>query len=188
MILSILIPTLPERKRMLHRLMIKIKSQIFLCMMHEIEILTDDSPRPLSTGFKRNLLIEKAKGDYIVFIDDDDDISDDYILSIIQGIKLNPDVITFNGTMTTNGIDETGFEIKLNNPYIDASVNGNLFYLRFPNHLCPMKRDLVKDFKFPNVTMAEDYAWAKQIHDSKILKTEYFINKNMYHYQYSNKK
>ena len=51
-----------------------------------------------------------------------------------------------------------------------------------------MKKELVKDFKFKDITMGEDYEWAKRIHDSGVLKTEYVIHKNLYHYKFISKK
>lgn len=186
MILSILIPTLPERKYILDSLIIKLRTLCGVSILSEI--LIDDRDRGVSTGQKRNDLIKKSIGKYFVFIDDDDDISEDYYFQIIQAAQCNPDVITFNGWMTTNGKDPVDFEIRLNHPYINDPIDGKDYYLRFPNHLCPMKRELVKDFKFPDVTMGEDYAWAKQIHDSGVLKTEYVIEKKLYHYKYSSVK
>lgn len=188
MLLSILIPTLPERSLMLIGLISKIVSQFKHLDECLIEIIKDESQYPCTTGTKRNLLIEKAKGTYIVFIDDDDDISKEYIEEILHACFKNPDVITFNGWMTTDGKDSVDFEIRLNHPYINDPRDCKDYYLRFPNHLCPMKRELVKDFKFPDITMGEDYAWAKQIHDSGVLKTEYVIEKKLYHYKYLTKK
>ena len=42
-----------------------------------------------SVGEKRQDLLNLAKGQYLVFIDDDDRISDDYISSIIQAMNEN---------------------------------------------------------------------------------------------------
>lgn len=186
MLLSILIPTLPERWPILQDLIIKLHTQIGAS--NKIEILTDDRDRSVSTGQKRNDLIEKSTNKYFVFLDDDDDIAGDYISQIMQASQHNPDVITFNGWMTTDGKDSVDFEIRLNHPYINDPRDGKDYYLRFPNHLCPMKKELVKDFKFPDITMGEDYAWAKQIHDSGVLRNEYVIEKKLYHYKYLTKK
>ena len=185
MLLSILIPTLPERcfelDSLFRRLRIPFNSS-------DVELITDNRERHISTGQKRNDLIEKSSGKYFVFIDDDDDVSDDYISEIFKAIGSNPDVITFNGWMTTDGKDSVDFELRLGHPYINSPRDGKDYYLRFPNHLCPMKKELVKDFKFPDITMGEDYAWAKQIHDSGVLRTEYVIEKKLYHYKYLTKK
>ena len=99
-------------------------------MDSQYEILLDERPRGVSTGSKRNALIEKAIGKYIVFIDDDDIISADYMYNIMMASAYNPDVITFNGIMTTDGANETPFEIRLNHPYINDPRNGKDYYLR----------------------------------------------------------
>ena len=53
----------------------------------EIIGLFDNKKR--SVGEKRQDLLNLAKGQYLVFIDDDDRISDDYISSIIQAMNEN---------------------------------------------------------------------------------------------------
>ena len=47
-----------------------------------------------------------------------------------------------------------------------------------------MKKELIKDFKFLNVTVGEDYEWAKRINDAGVLKTESRITESVYHYKF----
>jgi glycosyltransferase involved in cell wall biosynthesis len=72
MILSILIPTLPERKHFLDELLTNISEQLYRCdAWDKVEVLTDERGRNFTTGFKRNELLRKAKGKYVWFVDDD---------------------------------------------------------------------------------------------------------------------
>jgi hypothetical protein len=89
--------------------------------------------------------------------------------------------------MTTNGANRVDWEIRLGHPYEATTRDGKEFYLRFPNHIVPIKREKALQVKFPDVTMGEDYAWAKKIHDQKLLKTEYIIDRIIYHYDYRTK-
>lgn len=185
MLLSILIPTLPERFKYLNRLQAILQPQIDK-HPNLVEILYHDAGRSYTTGEKRNNLLARAEGDYVVSVDDDDIVASTYVQDIIQSIVTHsPDVVTFRGWMTTDGSARVDFVIKLGEAY---EARGGKYY-RFPNHLCPMRRELVKDFKFPAVTQGEDYAWALQINNAGVLKTESHIDKELYHYDFrTNKK
>lgn len=185
MILSILIPTLLNRESMLKSLLNDIYNQAYaLDNVNDIEVIIDDRDNSISTGEKRNDLISRAMGKYIWFIDDDDAILPYSIKEVMNGCLKNVDVITFNGFMTTDGRNREDFVIRLGEQY--EKRNG--VYYRFPNHICPIKKSLISNIKFPNIFFGEDYAWAKIINDERILKTEHIINKDIYHYKFINNK
>lgn len=183
MILSILIPTLPERTEYLKRLNGLLIPQVEP-YRQDIEIVYHDAGRSMPIGQKRNELLNLATGDYTVFIDDDDIIMKEYISSIMYALISRPDVVTFNGFMTTNGKDARDFVIRLDEKYEER----NKVYYRFPNHLCPMRVDCVRNVRFPSIRMAEDYEYAKQIHDMRLLKTEVHIPNKLYHYDFRSTK
>jgi len=149
-----------------------------------VEILTIEDSGEQSTGSKRNDLIELAEGDYTVFFDDDDEPLPGYIELILLAIQNNPDVIPINGYMTTNGLNEIYWDMGLGFGYGTKVVDNRILYERFPNHIAPMKRELIKDFKFKDITIGEDYEWAKRINDSGVFKTESRIIRPIYHYQF----
>jgi glycosyltransferase involved in cell wall biosynthesis len=180
MILTILICTLPERAEKLKRLLEILRQQITA----DVEIITDDRGRHITTGQKRNELLHKAKGIYSVFIDDDDIVSHDYIGKVLQAAKLNPDCITFKGFMTTNGFNRVNFVLRLGEKYEER----NGIYYRFPNHIVPIKTQIGRQVSFENITHGEDYKWALQIKDRNLLKTEFYIDSELYHYDYFTKK
>lgn len=183
--LSILIPTLQSREATLLKTVNLLNRQIVDCdAFKDIEILIDTDNRETPTGEKRNRLIEKAKGKYVVFFDDDDEPLESYIFLIMTAIDNDPDVIPLNGYMTTNGHNPIFWEMGLNSNYGSKVVDGRLVYERFPNHIAPMKKELIKDFKFLPITIGEDYEWAKRIHDSKVLQTQQRINTPIYHYKF----
>lgn len=181
MLLSILTPTQHKNFNYLNRLQNIILPQIEK-YPGQIEHIYDYSIDP--TGTKRNELLSRARGKYVVSIDDDDIISTTYIQDIMQAIEQGPDVITFCGWMTTDGVSRVDFVIKLGEAYEERGGK----YYRFPNHLAVMRRDLVKDFKFLPVTQGEDYAWALDIHNAGVLKTEVHIDRELYHYDFRSRK
>jgi len=189
--LSILIPSTHCRNGMLKGLLktmgvdAVINNDITVFKLKYLEIIINVDSKEKTTGKKRNELIEAAKGKYFVFVDSDDYISPEYIPLILAAAETNPDVICFNGWMTTKGADRKDFEFNLHNPYAAITKNGKTIYLRFPNHLCPMKKELVKDFKFQDISFGEDYEWAFRIHEAKAFKTQALIPNYIYHYQYN---
>jgi glycosyltransferase involved in cell wall biosynthesis len=178
--LSILIPTLPERAEYLARLMAILTPQLTM----EVEVLTDERPRGVTTGEKRNWLLSQAKGIYSVFIDDDDLVSNTYVADVLGHAKHRCDCVTFRGFMTTNGRSLVNFVIRLGEAYEER---GGVYY-RFPNHITPIKTEIARSVQFPHKVMGEDYEWAKKINDLGLLKTESHIDEEMYHYDYRTQK
>jgi glycosyltransferase involved in cell wall biosynthesis len=174
----ILICTLPERASKLKSLTYSLDKQL----VEGVDYKIHDGGRGLPTGTKRNYLIEQTQSEYFSFIDDDDHISNDYVAEIMKGIETNPDVITFNGWYTEHGHNKRNFTIRLGSAYYEDKNDHNFYYHRFPNHLAVFKRSLVQHIKFPPIWQLEDYKWAEQIHNRKLLKTEYHIPKMLYHY------
>ncbi len=175
--LAILICTLPERADKLNRLLNVLKWQL-RNYGNEIVYAINDAGRSMPTGTKRNLLIAQTTSDYFVFIDDDDLITDQYIKLIFDAIQHGPDVVTFNGWMTTNGQDRRNWTIRLGSKYEEKDGH----YYRWPNHIVPMKRDAIKDVRFPDIWIQEDYQWSQKIHALGLLKTEIHIDQQLYFY------
>lgn len=150
----------------------------------EVEILTYADDGQVTTGRKRNDLVKQAKGQYVVFVDDDDMVAPTYIADILEAAEKNFDCITFNGWMETDGQNRTEFRLGLGYPYTAVTERSNIVYLRYPNHITPIRKSIAEQIKFPNVTLGEDYDWATKLKDSGLLKTEVRIEKPLYYYLY----
>jgi glycosyltransferase involved in cell wall biosynthesis len=185
MILSILIPTTPDRAHHLRKIKAILEPQITRCA-GQVELLINDRGRrgQPHTGEKRNELIRQAQGDYTVFVDDDDWLPDFYVSEILKAAASNPDCITFRGWMTTDGRSRVNFVLRMGERYEER--NGK--YYRFPNHITPITRSITSKIKFSNISQGEDYLWAKEINNLGLIKSEVFIDKDMYHYDYQSRK
>jgi glycosyltransferase involved in cell wall biosynthesis len=181
--LSILIPTLTERYKLLHRLQRTLLPQVEK-YPGRVFVHYNDQGRSVCIGDKRNQLVSMVTTDYLVQIDDDDQISNNYLSEILTAMESSPDVITFNGWMTTNGHNRKNFVIKLGERYEER----NGVYYRHPNHLCPIKTHLARRVPFPSVASGEDYGYAVGLKQRNILKTSVHINQDLYHYQYISNK
>ncbi len=179
MILSILIPTIKKREMFFNDLMANLLEQIG---NSDVEILVDKSETD-SIGTKRNELLRGASGEYLCFFDDDDLPSKDYIGTLLEAIKTNPDCVSLRGIMTTNGSNPEIFEHSLKYKSW-KTTNNKIKYERYPNHLNCIRADIAKQFKFPEVNHGEDYDWSKKLHESGLLKTEYYTDKILYYYKF----
>ena len=188
MLLSILIPTLPERSNLFSKLFFDINFQIEMQNAFGIvEVLTDEAPKGKSIGQKRNELLNKAKGEYVCFIDDDDKISNDYLRLILKALNNKPDCLSLKGVITMDGQMPKYFEHSIK--YNEYRTTQNLItYERYPNHLNVIKRDIAVQFKFPEINFGEDTDWATQINKSGLLKKETYIDEVLYYYNYISNK
>lgn len=182
MILSILIPTLLNRKQLLDSLLSTLYTQT-LNFDGFVEVLTDNRGKEITTGEKRNDLVKRAKGKYIIFIDDDDEITDYYISEMIKACNSDYDCVAINGTMTTDGKNEIKWRLSKDYDNITIKENGVDVYLRKTNHITAVKREYALLAPFPNKSNAEDKAYSDDV--NKFLKTEFVITLPMYHYKFS---
>ena len=134
----------------------------------------------MTTGQKRNELIARADGEYFSQIDCDDMVSDVYVEEMLAAIEQGPDVISFRGYMTEDGVRRKNFVIKMGERYEER----NGVYYRYCNHLCAFKKSVVGHVKFPHIYRQEDYQWATAIHNSRLLKSEVHIAKDLYWYDF----
>lgn len=180
--LSILICTLPERKHFLERVMHRLKPQL----TNEIEVLISDENKDVPIGKKRNDLMNKAIGEYICFIDDDDWVSEKYIEKILKATDYKPDVIGFNSIITIDQQTPRRVEITLNHDNWDhkmGKINGEdhpVVYYRCPNHLSPVKRKIALNINFPEISNQEDKFYSLSLQN--FCREEIYINEYMYYY------
>ncbi len=175
--LSILICHLNERKPLLDRLMAVLQPQIDAAN-GEVEALVEADDGQLSTGAKRNILLERAQGILVAHVDDDDKTSDDYCARIIGALDSNPDIdcvgiegLLWRDTWSKKFIHSLQFSDWFETP---------LYWARTPNHLNPIRRELALQAKFPRITSGEDREFSKRI--LPLLKSEVHIEKILYHY------
>ena len=148
-------------------------------LIHRVQILSLCDSKEISVGEKRNILLNKSNGRYVCFIDDDDLISDDYVIKLVNAIQSNADVITFCGDYVENTLI-TPFSISL--VHRGNFNHPNIFY-RLPNHLCPVKREIALSCQFSNKNFGEDSDYSERINN--YLKNEFHIQDKLYFYMYN---
>jgi len=177
-ILSILTPTIPERSRSLCFLTSFIEEQ---ASKHPraIEHLALCDNRQRSIGAKRQALVDIARGKYIAFVDDDDDVSGDYVARLLAAAETNADVITFKQRAIYNGLEsEVHFGIRNQ----DGPFNPGGITLRAPWHICAWKREVVANCLFGESNYGEDLVWCQQAR--KRVRTAHHIDAVLHTYRH----
>jgi len=184
--LSILVLTVPSRVSTLFPLLLlKLNNQIG---NQAVEVLGLFDNKKSSTGMKRNHLLDIAQGDYITFIDDDDDISDNYIFEIMEAIKFNPDCICFDSQITYKGLklknfpEGSSFRCKYSSQYIDWDLGADGIITNHPYHTMVWKSTIAKNHRFPDISYGEDTEWS--VDACKEIKKEIKIDKILYWYKF----
>lgn len=176
--LDILIPTLAERFVMFNGLRTHIESQIGDRL---VKVIADHTPRGTSIGKKRQNMLFASKADYVVFVDDDDMVTPDYVPLIYDAIQQEPDVVGLRGYMTTNKQNPENWIISIKYPEWASDKDGYR-YVRYPNHLAPIKLEHALMAGFSDMGHGEDYDYSMRLKQQGNLKKEVFIDAEIYHY------
>ena len=181
--LSILICSLHNRLNYLTNLLALLRPQL----TDDVEVLIEQDNGELTIGEKRTKLLNISKGQYVAFIDDDDEISRDYVSKIITATETNPDCCSLMGVYTINGHEPVLFEHSIKyKQWKTNHPNNPIRYERSPNHLNAIKREIAVKYDFIPVNNGEDRDWSVRIMPE--LKTESYVDGVIYHYKYRSNK
>lgn len=176
--LSILVLTVPSRIDFFYpRLMKSLVAQTLKYPNVEILALFDNKKR--TVGEKRQNLIDLAKGEYLVFIDDDDRITSDYVEEIMNALTLNPltDCVVFDFFTTING--DQGRKVRFGIEYENFTREGDELRGK-PAHTCVYKSEIAKRHRYTSRNHGEDIDWIDRA--CKDIKVQTRIEKILYYY------
>ena len=192
--LSILILSIPSRLHFLTPLMQKLEEQIG--DREDVEILSIMDNKSFGISEKRNELLKLARGSHLTWIDDDDDVAENYVDRLVETIERNPevDVISFNQVCYLEGIEARVFA-QMGNPHeqvVPCPIDPTRYKdtLRPPYHWCVWKTSLAQseDFKsdvlIPGSDVGEDIDWLTRLYPK--VKNSIYLDKDVLHiYRYS---
>jgi glycosyltransferase involved in cell wall biosynthesis len=179
---SILIATIPGREESLQRLISSIhEKRGRLCPELRVEVLVAFDNREATIGAKRQTLLDKARGKYLSFIDDDDEITDAYFEDGLACIGQNYHVSRLRGQ-----IRQYTFTHSIENSLDQPMARGDVF-VRPPNHLNVMMSDIAKLIRFRDVTYGEDLDWTIRLATRGFLTHEYRSDDSRIHYIYNSR-
>jgi len=176
--LTILVATIPNRIDNYYlRLMKDLINQTRDFPTVELIALFDN--KKISIGKKRDELLRLANGEYLVFIDDDDRISPDYVCEIMKALDTNPttDCVVFDCICCINSGAPTlckyGVELEYNDT-VKGSWTGK------PAHTMVYKSVIAKRHLYTDMGAGEDMDWVKRA--CKDIRIQTRIDKVLYYY------
>lgn len=187
--LTIGIPSLPDRSEKLLTLYQKIMKQIG--ETKDIEVLSIVDNRAMSIGRKRTMLFQIAQGKYTCIIDDDDDVTDDFVYTMRQVINdtLDVDVICYNQDANIDGrswLIRTSLNHNSKFPFDQLMVNQfgqPVPCNRPPWHWCAWKTEFAKSIPFGDSNTQEDTIFVLDAISKA--KSQIVLDKVMCKYRYS---
>lgn len=144
----------------------------------EILVLTDN--KTINLGAKRNLMLSMAQGRYVAFVDDDDRLEPDYLTTLLEATQTGRDALCFMVSVRLDGGAPLPCHYSMR---FNRDRNTSTAYLRLPNHLMAVKRELAIKAGFPELGRGEDSEYAKRLRP--FLETEHQIERVLYHYEFS---
>lgn len=180
--LSVLICTIPGREIKLSVLTTGLAAQIdLLGARDEVEVLWLGDLKQRSIGAKRNVLVAAARGEYSVFVDDDDRVNSNYVAEILKALHANPGVTTVVFKTITHRADLGTHKVNLVGRHQPRTETTDLVTCP-TTHTMVWRTEVMRGVPFPDMDQGEDVAWVDRA--LPCIESEVAIDKVLYHYDY----
>jgi len=186
--LSILVASTYCREEMTERLLSRLRE---MSKGYDAEVVVCYDNKEMSIGTKRQKMIEEANGEYVCFIDSDDDVPTYYVKEIFAALDKHPDCIGFDiKTIGTKGVLASAsnryskWEKRERSRRDIKKGKGKYDYYRTPYHKTPIRREIALEIGFKDLRYAEDHDFSQRLKQSGLIKTEEYIDRVMYIYKY----
>ena len=172
---DILIATIVHRTDMLTELLEHLERQL----VPGVGVLVYRDNREQLYGPKCQRLYDASQADYVSMLDDDDWVSDDYIPAVMEALKERPDYVGYKILYTEFGVAADPDHPL---PQVRRLVRHPGALYRDICHKNPLRRDLAIQAPWEGDGGA-DITWAFALRQLGIVKTEVFIDRELYHYR-----
>lgn len=172
---SILVPSLPARRELRQRLLDILEPQV--ARFPDVELLVLEDNRSRQYGPKLQAMIDIAQGEYVNFVDDDDVISERYVETIYP-LLTGVDCVGFSAQISIEGGPFKSVFYSIKNQIWKDAPEG---YYRNPQHLTPIRRELVLQVPWVGHYGA-DRTWSHKMAAKGLLKTENVTDAVLYTY------
>lgn len=172
---DILMCTIPSRADLREIVEGQLRQQIAgLHLETNVHILLENDVSRMTIGVKRNALVARSRAEYVAHVDDDDQVADNYVASIVAAIgNCDVDCVGIVGSI------RIGSEKQDNWMPFEHSIKHNRYYqlpdgtyCRPPNHLNPIRRSIALQYPFNDISHGEDTDFALRLCRRYALLTE----------------
>jgi len=181
--ISILMPTLYERRALFQAAYTEIMRQVKECPEIKVEVLYEVDNREMTLGAKRNKLVSRCTGKYHCFIDDDDIIAPYYLKTFVPMITsgVDYDCAAFLGAHYERGVFNKLFYHSID---FQSWFERPEAYYRTISPMNIVRTSIVREIQYADIRDTEDHEFSMRLHNSGLLKTEFTIDKTrpIYHY------
>lgn len=143
----------------------------------QVEVIYLKDNKEMSIGAKRQRLYEMSKGEWTVMIDDDDWISDDYVVQVLAALDHNPDCV---GYIEDCDIDGRKEKSSISKEWTKWYTYGRNHY-RTPYFKVPIRTSLCLQAGVADIRFGENHEFSRRIHP--MIKTEVYLDIPMYYYR-----
>ena len=182
-LLTIMLPTTIDRREQFAKLLEEIKRQIVANKYEDIvEVIINEDNKEISIGNKRQELLEASSGKWVVGIDSDDWIAEDYLHDIVMALKNNPQIdhVGFLEDCDING--EKSLSIFSIRHKSWAENFDGYDHIRCANPKSVILREKALMIGFEDIRYKEDRVFSEAV--TPLLKSEIFIGKPLYFYRH----
>lgn len=176
--LTVLVASIGQRRELFSRLMRGLMPQVD-AVSGRVKVIAFWDNGEFDLAAKRQALVEAVDTEYLCFVDDDDEVSDDYVTSILDALETRPDMVGLWMDVRKDGQPHRLAELSLK---YDSWFDGPTHYCRDITHENPMRADIAKsvDFRAKDPDDPEDTPWAAKLRGK--LRTEVMIDRPIYVY------
>ena len=182
-LLTIMLPTTIDRREQFAKLLEEIKRQIVANKYEDIvEVVINEDNKEISIGKKRQELLEASSGKWVVGIDSDDWISEDYLHDIVMALKNNTQIdhVGFLEDCDING--EKSLSIfSIRHKHWAENFDG-YDHIRCANPKSVILREKALMVGFEDSRFGEDRIFSEAV--TSLLTSEIFIEKSLYLYRH----
>jgi len=179
--LSILIPSTTDRQEMTDKLRHHFQNQIHGLFDDQVEVLVDMDNKEVSIGAKRQRMLLAASGEYVVMIDSDDWIPDDYVKSVMAALDDGPDCVGHK--IQCSGTSGKTESVSIKYPEWCEKRFG-FDYIRTPYPKVPIKKSICLEIGYMDLRYGEDHDFSIRLKQSRLIQKENYIPKVLYFYRY----
>jgi len=184
-LLSVLIPTLSPRLSKTAALVADLERR---SANFPVEILWFGDNRRRTLSLKREALVKAAAGRYIVHLDDDDALAENYFERVVPLLAGDlPDVVSYNSQATINGGNPFVVRSSITFENEHSRFEEGIWYdiKRKPWHWCVWRTSIARLVQYPDITYGEDWAIVKQM--LEFTKQEERLDETMHFYLHNDK-